>query len=605
MQTVNFTINELFDGSKIYVVPRYQRLYVWNLEDQWVPLWEDVTEVARNLVENSILKGLDRINESASESHFFGTFVLKTSGYTPDLVNRWRVIDGQQRLTTLQLMMSAIADELKAQGLHEQAYPVSRLTSIAPEEGLFSPDKLKIIHGSEHYHGFVDAMNPCANKDEIRGSMGEAYRFFRNSTKEWFENQNGKSKILAEALTASIIVKLRVVAIYVDSNEEEHKIFETLNARGEPLTEWDKIKNLMLYKADENAEIDQSDYFDEYLDRFDQEWWREKVGRGAVVRPRTDIFADYWLESKKAETVAAGRVFREFQNYVKSRPGELVEIGEELTKDAEHYREFEKQKFPATNVERRFHNRRLTMNMGAMWPILFELNRVLIKSNQDNIKRDDCYMYLESFLVRRLLVGYQARSYDQIGIEILKDIREEKFVSSELSDVILRRFVGYTEVSNKWPVDSEVSESVLTRSMPVYVQRLVLEAIEEHLIPENAGYQVLSEAIEVEHIMPQTWDSTDWPIEQGLDDLEAITRRDSIIHTLGNLTLIKSGLNKLLSSRSWKHKRKLIKKSDNLFMNKKLLDDSSSTWNEESIKKRGEWMASLICEIWSRPKVEK
>ena len=605
MQTYNFTINELFDGSRIYVVPRYQRLYVWNLEDQWVPLWEDVTEIARNLVKNTLMQGLDGINESASESHFFGTFVLKTSGYVPDLVNRWRVIDGQQRLTTLQLMMSAIADELKEQGLHEQAYPVTRLTSIAPGEGSFSPDKLKIIHGSEHYHGFVDAMNPSADKDEIRGSMGEAYRFFRSSTKEWFENQNGNSKTLAEALTASIIVKLRVVAIYVDSNEEEHKIFETLNARGEPLTEWDKIKNLMLYKADENSEIDQSEYFDKYLDRFDQEWWREKVGRGAVVRPRTDIFADYWLESKKAETVAAGRVFREFQNYVKSRPGKLIEIGEELTGDAEHYRKFEKLHYPATTVERRFHNRRLWMNMGAWWPILFEVNRVIINSNHNKEVRDECYKYLECFLVRRLLVGYQARSYDQIGIEILKDIRDDENDSNELNEVILRRFVGYTEVSNKWPVDTEVRESVLTRRMPVYVQRLVLEAIEEHLIPENAGYQVLSEAIEVEHLMPQTWDSTDWPINKGSDEFEAISRRDAIIHTLGNLTLIKSGLNKRLSNRSWQHKRKLIKKSDNLFMNQKLLDDSSSIWDEESIKKRGEWMANIICEIWSRPKAEK
>ena len=117
MEPRNCTITDVFDGSLIYVVPRYQRLYVWNEEDQWAPMWEDMIEIARNLCSHAMKQESNATERQ--ESHFFGTLVLKLSGYTPDEAKKWRVIDGQQRLTTLQLMMSAVADELNERGLSE------------------------------------------------------------------------------------------------------------------------------------------------------------------------------------------------------------------------------------------------------------------------------------------------------------------------------------------------------------------------------------------------------------------------------------------------------------------------------------------------------
>ena len=522
MEPRNYTINDLFDGNKVYVVPRYQRLYVWNKEDQWAPLWEDVTEIARNLFDHAENQGSNEINPTATESHFFGTLVLKTSGYTPDLGNKWRVIDGQQRLTTLQLMMSAVANELRDRGLTEQAAPVTRLTSNYPQANSFSEEHIKITHGSEHYDGFIEAMNPLAEKNDIAGSMGDGYRYFRESASEWFKVQNGPMEKLAVALTTSIITKLRVVAIYLDPHEEEHKIFETLNARGEPLTEWDKIKNFMLYKADklykadEQPHVNQDDFFERYLDSFDQDWWREEVGRGVARRPRSDVFADYWLESKTTKPVGARRIFRDFQSYVNRRSDSLVNIGEELIRDAEHFKKYERRYVPENSVERRFHNRRLWIGIGAWWPMIFELNRVFEKFGCDDDVRAECFSYLESFLVRRLVVGHQARSYDQVGFEILRSIQEEMDDPNKLGDVIRRRFMRYTQPSNRWPDDSDVRRAVMTRNMPWYAQRLVLEAIEVSLIPQNAGYQVLSGGLEVEHLMPEGWRSGDWLIQRAL-----------------------------------------------------------------------------------------
>ena len=599
MEPRNYTITDVFDGNLIYVVPRYQRLYVWNEEDQWAPLWEDVIDIAKNLCSH-VAKEDSNANEQG-ESHFFGTLVLKLSGYTPDEAKKWRVIDGQQRLTTLQLMMSAVADELNERGLTIQAGPIVRLTSNSLQSNPFSADNLKITHGSEHYNGFIEAMNPTIDKKDINGSMGDCYRFFRESVSEWFLNQAYSAEDLADNLRIAILRNLRVVAIFLDPHEEEHKIFETLNARGAPLTEWDKIKNFMLFKADAQSDVDQNTFFDQYLDTFDQMWWRKEVGRGAQKRPRTDVFADYWLESKTIEMVGARRVFREFQNFVNARSDCLVNLGEELISDAKYFEKFEQRILPAPTVERRFHNRRLWVDLGAWWPLIFELNRRFEKSGCPDEVRAESINHLESFLVRRLVVGYQARSYDRIGLEILRSISNENHNPDYLANIISDRLMVYDQANNQWPQNAVVRNAVRTRKIPSYVQRLVLEAIEESLISQDAGYQMVPDGLEVEHLMPSGWREEEWPILKGEDYDETAARRDEMIRTFGNLTLIRGGLNKRLSNRSWPYKRKLIEQSDNLFINKKLLIESTDRWDEDDIVQRGEWMAAVICQIWPHP----
>ena len=108
---------------------------------------------------------------------------------------------------------------------------------------------------------------------------------FKRPFETGLSRQQAHTKAAASALATTLIVKLNLVGIYLDPHEKEHIIFETLNARGEPLTEWDKIKNYLLYKADEEPGLDQESFFEAYLDRFDDPWWRRAVGRGAPKAP--------------------------------------------------------------------------------------------------------------------------------------------------------------------------------------------------------------------------------------------------------------------------------------------------------------------------------
>ena len=225
----NTTPNGLFQGANVYIVPKYQRLYVWDERDQWAPLWEDVTNLAKRLLDHAVQNGKQEICATAVESHFFGALVLKSSGYTPQMVTQWKVIDGQQRLTTMQLMMAAVAEKLDSKGHGSIVAPLRNLISNYPHEKPIAKHHLKIVHSSDHYAGFFEALDPRTDKNGIVGPMGECYRYFRSAADDWLKNRGAdpqSSQLAAAALTTVIMVKLDIVGIYLDSQEQEHKIFE-------------------------------------------------------------------------------------------------------------------------------------------------------------------------------------------------------------------------------------------------------------------------------------------------------------------------------------------------------------------------------------------
>ena len=214
--------------------------------------------------------------------------------------------------------------------------------------------------------------------------------------------------------------------------------------------------------------------------------------------------------------------------------------------------------------------------------------------------------------MRRILVGRQAASYPDLALDLIGKISEDSIDGDNLPVVIEQQLSEYRTTNFYWPNDSEVRFAVLNRKIPGYVRRLVLEAIETALLPSTAGYQTLADDLEVEHLMPQRWSDNDWPPMTANDSNKALFEllgltgdplaiRNDLIDTLGNLTLITSGLNKRLSNRSWQHKRELVEKSDNLFINKRLLNDASDVWDEVRILRRGMWIADKVCEIWPRP----
>ena len=596
------TLAELFEGQLVYVVPTYQRLYVWNLEDQWQPLWSDVEEIANRLIGGAAAREIENIDPDSIESHFLGAVVLKMSGSTPDLARQLRVIDGQQRLTTLQLLLVAAVSELEKADLSVSADRLRQLTSNSSRSADSANVSYKLNHHRHNrghdYERFNDVMHAGlsgATVEIIEGPMVECYLFFQEAIQHYLSEHENHVNTAASALVTTLIMKLHLVGIYLDSHEQEHIIFETLNARGETLTEWDKIKNYLLYKADQESGLEQELFFETYLDQFDDPWWRRAVGRG-IQRPRTDIYADYWLESKKKTSVAVRRVFREFEKYANDEYKPLESIIQGFVADARYFEKFEKLDANEKNRETLFHTRRLEMGIGAIWPLLLHLQRI----ESEGSFRDDVFEVLESYFVRRLIVGYQARSYDQVALEIIQALPVEDGVGSKIPGLMAAHLLQYSEASSLWPSDSELEYAVLNRRLPQYAQRLVLSAIERHLIPNWAGNQEVAPSLHVEHIMPRGWLPQSWPLPNSEDQSRATDNREKAIETLGNLTLLNGRLNSSVSNAAWTTKRSAIQKSDNLFLNRRLLDDAGEQWTECGIHKRGIWMYELITDIWPR-----
>ena len=603
MEPRKYALADLFDGHLVYVVPNYQRLYVWSQEGQWDPLWLDVVDIANNLIADARRRNSDEVNSESTESHFLGAVVLKISGSTPDLARKYRVIDGQQRLTTLQLLVAAAVTELESEGLVSPADRLRQLIANSSSAASSGIDSFKINHHrhtrGHDYERFDDVMRAALNGgavDTIDGPMAKCYRFFREAIRNWISSREAGIKTVATALATTLIMKLHVVGIYLDSHEKEHIIFETLNARGEPLTEWDKIKNYLLYKADEEPGLSQESFFEEYLDRFDYRWWRQAVGRGAAQRPRSDIFVDYWLESRKNTHVSARRVFREFQKYVDDEDHTLDHLMIELIQDARYFKRYAEYDSSENSREALFHRRRLGMAIGAIWPLLLKLQRI----NADPSKREQWLASLESYFVRRKIVGYQARSYDRVSLELMNSLLTATTNQSDVGEAILSHLIAYKEVATLWPNDAEVRNAVLNGHHSRHTRLMLLSAIEQHLIPEFAAVPTFSPSVQIEHLMPSGWQQESWPLPDSSDPTTAVEERNSALKTLGNLTLLNGRLNASISNGPWSQKRAAIQESDNLFLNRHLLENSGDEWMERDIARRGEWMYSIIVEIWPR-----
>ena len=164
MEPRNSTMSDLFEKQCVYFVPKYQRHYVWNCEDQWEPLWLDVTEIASVLYKDASERSDQRINTKLVEPHFLGAVVLKVGGITPEDAQTWKVIDGQQRITTIQLLMAATYNYLKENSLDSQA---DRLELLIKNSAATGTGQLKIKHRELSYKQFSsvvsDILTPWRN----------------------------------------------------------------------------------------------------------------------------------------------------------------------------------------------------------------------------------------------------------------------------------------------------------------------------------------------------------------------------------------------------------------------------------------------------------
>ena len=276
MKSDILSLKALFQKNVHYVIPTFQRPYVWNQEDQWEPLWDDVRNTAERYLDELERLGSDRRTEAenAATPHFLGAVVLQQQPTATIDIEQRHVIDGQQRLTTLQLLLDAAQEVCEDLGLQSEARRLSKL--VLNDEDFVDPATDHIFKIWPTYvdrEAFRQAMHNGLLTDEFADSrIVMAHEFFQDQIRQWLTEPDAPHTRVA-ALETTLTGLLQMVVIDLDSQDDSHVIFETLNARGTPLIESDLVKNFILYRARE-AGLDEESVYQEYWQTLDEAWWR-------------------------------------------------------------------------------------------------------------------------------------------------------------------------------------------------------------------------------------------------------------------------------------------------------------------------------------------
>lgn len=612
MQSQTLTPFKLFAGPTRYVVPLFQRPYVWDRETQWEPLWDDIRAVAERLLES----GVDNpFAPPEVPPHFLGAIVLDQQRVQAGFIDIRHVIDGQQRLTTLQLLLDAAQLVVQRHGNQRDASALATLILNNQELARSRDDVFKVWptnHDQATFRAVMDDdLEVPADLTDSRIALAHAY--FTGAITDWCEptGDPDKTALRLSALAQALAHYLRVVVIDLEPGDNAQVIFETLNHRGTPLLAADLVKNLVFQRAEQES-LDVEDLYRQHWRTFDSPRWRRQVRQGRLYRPGIDIFLNYWLVMKRTREVPADRIFTEFRDYLGEPGCDLLSAVKELAASAEVYERLESQ--PWTSPEGTFAYRALAvMDAYAFGPFLlwlFGQPETVVSAEQ----RRAALAAIESWLVRRMLCRLGTKGYSKVVVELLDRARREG--PAKVGDSVRAYLAAQTADATRWPGDDEVAGNVLVQPLYTAVTRarlrMVLEAIEDHYrTPKSEEQHCVRGRLTIEHIMPQGW-REHWllPIE---DSDDRAGRRDRLIHTLGNLTLVNGRLNPALSNRPWtdeeaaarvrehKGKRSLLNEHSVLMLNKHIVTDWPGSWSDGSIEARGRRLARAITSIWSRP----
>ena len=591
MHTETLTPKDLFQKDVRYIIPPFQRPYVWTQDDQWEPLWEDVRSVAENYLEELKRSGNDEIEaEQRTSPHFLGAVVLKQVPTATRDIDQREVIDGQQRVTTLQLLLDAIqqvCEDSDHQYLRGASMRLSKY--VTNDERLVSDEShhvFKLWPTRSDREAFRHAMdNGLAVNDFEESLIVQAHEFFKLQIEKWIEEGAASIEARIDALETAASTMLNMVVIDLNSKDDPSLIFETLNARGTPLEQSDLIRNYVhSMKQDCKSDL---------WGNLDDPWWRVEVRQGRLLRPRLDMILNYWLAMRTGTEVPPSRVFNEFRNYVGNT--DLSSVMSAVRKDLANYRDYETAKGRGVE-EKLLYYRTNVMQAGVIAPML------LLLLGTDPATAMRTLDALESFLVRRMICRQTTKDYNRLILELTSRIQEGGLdKADEVTAGFLRDQTAY---SREWPSDESVARAL--ESSPLYRLltrgrlRLVLEGIEARLRASGKSEQPdVPINLTIEHLMPVGWREEEWPLPDGVDEDAAVYQRNTLIHTIGNLTLVTQKLNSSLSNSPWEHKRDGLQEHSVLLLNNELM--SESAWNEESIRSRSQRMADLVCEVWPGP----
>ncbi|WRB78795.1 DUF262 and DUF1524 domain-containing protein [Helicobacter pylori] len=544
-----------------FVIPIYQRVYSWEKE-QCEQLWDDIIKTGGN----------DQI-----EGHFIGSIVFVQDGIYTTNHNELLIIDGQQRLTTITLLLTALRNYLNDEDELLEKFSRQKIQNRylinSDEKG---DKKFKLILSEPDRDTLLSLIDKDRRKpSEPSSKIMENFKLFE----EWVSNTN-KLETIFKGLD-----KLMVVEISLERGKDNPQlIFESMNSTGKDLTQTDLIRNYILMGLEpEKQKI------------FYKKYWRameENFKQSEKQSKREDLFNKFvrhYLTIKIEKIPNEKRVYEAFKHYQQERGIETETLLQDLQKYCGFFCQIAFKKEADKDL-----NKALSFLVDLEWDVIYPLLLELYSDYSDGVLSKQDFIpiiYLtESYICRRAVCGLGTNGLNKIFASFTKKINKDQYLES-----IKAHFLSLETTKGKFPKDSEFKNLFITIDFyNLKEKKYFFERLENF----NTKEPVNTKECTIEHIMPQTL-TPEWQRDLG-ENFQAI--HDKYLHTIGNLTL--TGYNQEYSNNSFQEKRDMEKgfKQSPLKLNQSLKDLES--FGEKKIEKRANDLADLALKIWTYPKLD-
>ncbi|GHP55595.1 hypothetical protein JP0044_13160 [Helicobacter pylori] len=530
------------------VIPIYQRLYSWEKE-QCKELWDDIIKIGGN----------DKM-----DGHFIGSILYVLDGITHS-DNALLIIDGQQRLTTITLLLTALRDHLSNEVKRKEIENHYLINSNRD-----SDKKFRLILSESDKDTLLSLIDKDRRKpSEPSSKIVENFKLFE----EWIRKNTDELETIFKGLE-----KLMIVEIALEKGKDDPQlIFESMNSKGIELAQTDLIRNYIVMET----EIEKQE-------GFYNKYWRAMEEDFKQNEKLFDRFVRHYLTIKTREIPNINKVYVALKDY---RQKEGIGI-EDLLKDLQKYCGyfcrivFKKEADKDLNKALGF---LVDLERDVIYPLLLEL----YSDYSDGVLSKDDFIsiiyLIESYICRRTVCGLGTSGLNKIFVSFTKKINKDQYLES-----IKAHFLSLETTKGKFPKDSEFKNLFITIDFyNLKEKKYFFERLEN-----DTKEPVNTKECTIEHIMPQTL-TEEWKRDLG-ENFQAI--HDKYLHTIGNLTL--TGYNPEYSNRSFQEKQGMEKgfKNSPLRLNQGLRGLES--FGEKEIEKRANDLADLALKIWTYPNLD-
>lgn len=559
MEARETTFATLLNGRVQYRVPLFQRQYAWQRE-QREQLWSDIVDLYE-----------ERRAGVAGAQHFMGSIVTAPEQLGPNRPATHTLIDGQQRMTTLNVLLTALRDHVaEFDGAHAERIDGLYLRNQYPEE---PSDEFKVLP-TQRDRDELAALAHGQPDTQTSEGLRETYRYFRDRLRH--ERDSDGELLDLATLEATLLQGLGVVSITLGANDNAYRVFESLNATGLRLRQIDLIRNLFMMKLGvEQAEQAYTTIWLPMQELLGEDF--EAFAHDYAIKDGTFLRADATYTNAKARLEGL-------------EGDDVVEALEDMAWFADRWARILR---PAREPDEGVRNALRSLNrFGSDTPYPFVLKLFEARDRHEALTPEQMTAILaiiEGFLVRRMFANVPTNQLNRLFIRLWDQL-------PDVEDPVAAVRAVLSEPSRRWPSDAEFREAFAR--YPLYTdsrgpqRRLVLDRLEE-----SYGHQehVALEELQIEHVIPQTL-TDDWRAALGANSDEVHQRW---LHTAGNLTL--TGYNPEISNAAWQAKRVFYANS-NVSMTRELADLDEFT--EERLRHRAQLLADRAVAIWPGPHTE-